>query len=254
MKANYEYILAKSSELNKANGKILDYGCGKGNIVKEGLERGMDIYGVEAFAYGSGTNIKDYIANNEQLSKRIREIDIQDNKIPFPDNYFDLIISNQVFEHLPDINAPLSELKRVLNSDGKLLLIFPAKNSIREGHCGVLFAHWLPKSQLRYYWLLLNRSLGLCRGKNNKRKTNKKWAASFNDWLVDSVTYRSIDTIHKDLSNYFSSIQHIEDDYLAFRLNRVNRKILGKLTSIPILSGISRFVVQRWASLVMVIH
>lgn len=54
MKANHQFLIEQCVQLVGPAGKILDYGCGKGAVVKEGLLRGLEIYGAEAFAHGSG--------------------------------------------------------------------------------------------------------------------------------------------------------------------------------------------------------
>src|SRR5690348_18493292 len=70
-----------------SNGRILDFGCGDGAAVQEGLNRGLDIYGSELF-YGGGSH-KGTVDKSGLLGTRIREM--QPTEIPFPDNHFDFI-------------------------------------------------------------------------------------------------------------------------------------------------------------------
>ncbi|MCP3930657.1 MAG: class I SAM-dependent methyltransferase [Bacteroidetes bacterium] len=250
MKPNYQYVLEQCEELTTNDAKILDYGCGKGDIVIEGRKRGFDFFGVEAFAHGSGINIKEQINDQDLLGDVIKEIDLDDNVISFPDNYFDLIVSNQVFEHVVDMDKVLVEISRVLKDDGKIALIFPSKEVFREGHCGILFPHWMPKSRFRYYWLLINRSLGF--GRLNSGRTKKQWANFFNNWLAESVTYRSLKDIDSIISRYFYELDHIEEGYLHFRLNRINYKNLAMLSTVYPFSLLSRLFVRKWGGLVIV--
>jgi SAM-dependent methyltransferase len=252
MKANHDYVLKKCDDLVSRDATILDYGCGKGVIVEEGIRRGFDFYGVEAFAYGSGTNIKDVVENNDLIRGRVRHINIEDNLIPFPDNHFDLVVSNQVFEHVVDMDKTLGEINRVTKNDGKILLIFPSMESWREGHCGVYFAHWLPKSRLRYYWLLLNRTLGI--GRLKRGRSRRQWAEFFNEWLVGSVTYRSIEEIDTTIKSYFSKLNYIEDDYLSFRLSKIKFNKVAKIAMTKPISKLSKFFVRKRGSLVIVAH
>ncbi|MBX3103218.1 MAG: methyltransferase domain-containing protein [Bacteroidetes bacterium] len=46
-------------------------------------------------------------------------------RLSFPDNHFDLIVSFETLEHVPDYTAMLRELNRVLKPDGLLLLSTP---------------------------------------------------------------------------------------------------------------------------------
>ena len=51
MHVNYEYLLKKCELLVPKEGRILDYGCGKGATIEEGAIRNLYIFGVEAFLY-----------------------------------------------------------------------------------------------------------------------------------------------------------------------------------------------------------
>jgi len=252
MKANHEYVLRKCNLLVGDNARVLDYGCGKGIIVEEGIKRGIDFLGVEAYAFGSGTNIKKVVENSDVLRNRIRELDIEENIIPFPEKHFDLVVSNQVFEHVVDMDTAIKEIKRVLKEDGKVLFIFPSKECWREGHCGVYFAHWMPKCRLRYYWLLLNRLVGV--GRLKRGRTRRQWADFFNNWLVDSVTYRKISEIHSLMNSHYSDLQHLEDDYLSFRLSRANFTKIAQFSKVYPFALISNFIVRKRGSLVIVAH
>jgi len=76
--------------------------------------------------------IQDYMKQNENLDYYTGDIvpgwamhivDITD--IPFKENSFDYIISNHVMEHITDERKAVSEVKRVLKSEGKWIFSFP---------------------------------------------------------------------------------------------------------------------------------
>src|SRR5438552_15740435 len=145
---NYRFVLDFARKISP-DGTILDYGCGGGQVVRAGLEQHLQIYGCEAF-YEGGHGSKSDAAN--LLGTRIFEM--KDGKIPFPDQYFDCVVNNQVFEHVQDIDLALSEIYRVLKPGGHMLSLFPSLEVLREGHCGVPLAHRLTKyRRLGYYWL-----------------------------------------------------------------------------------------------------
>jgi ubiquinone/menaquinone biosynthesis C-methylase UbiE len=50
---------------------------------------------------------------------------MQGNVIPFPNCMFDLVINNQVMEHVQNIDAILSEIHRVLKPNGIVLRADP---------------------------------------------------------------------------------------------------------------------------------
>lgn len=248
MNLNHKFILERCLSLPSAEAKILDYGCGKGLIVEEGIKKGIDIYGVEAFSHGGGVKIKDYLHERGLLNHKIKEL--VGDSIPFPDNYFDFIVSNQVFEHVKDLDKCLSEIDRVLKKDGQLLCLFSSKEVIREGHCGIIFAHRFPKSSFRFYWLYFFRRLGF--GRLNNRRTVKQWAEFFNEWLVDSVSYRSMNEINHTFKRFFISLTHIEDDYIAYRLKEKNNHRLAYLSTFYPVKIITRFFCRKWGGLVFI--
>jgi len=58
-----------------------------------------------------------------EIIKNIRHEDALN--LSFENNYIDIIISNDVFEHVPDIKGALSESYRVLRESGKLVFSIP---------------------------------------------------------------------------------------------------------------------------------
>jgi arsenite methyltransferase len=44
-------------------------------------------------------------------------------KLPFPDSHFDIVVSTQVLEYLPDVDATLTEIYRVLRVGGSVVIL-----------------------------------------------------------------------------------------------------------------------------------
>src|ERR1017187_7126524 len=129
MTANYDYVLAKCQSICPG-GRILDYGCGRGDVVIRGRNQGLKLLGVDAFY--AGANAKQEAINNGLLGTAVLELN-ERGVIPFDDGYFDLVISNQVFEHVENLDLVLNEIARVLKPAGRLLALFPSREVIREG-------------------------------------------------------------------------------------------------------------------------
>lgn len=214
MQVNYQYVLEKCREV-AVDGKILDYGCGNGDIVREGREIGLAIVGVEAFY--SGSRAREIAATHGLLDVSVFSLS-KGLRIPFADETFDLVVSNQVMEHVNDLDFTLSEISRVLKPSGKLLTLFPTTEVIREDHCGIPFVHWFTKdSRLRYPYMRFMRWLGL--GYFKKGKSQQQWVLDFMDWLDRYTVYRSYTDIHKLFIKNRFSIKHREVDYVNYRLN-----------------------------------
>jgi len=248
MHVTYRYILEQCrSLLTTSKGRILDYGCGAGDIVAEGRNQRLDIYGVESFYEGGNT--RELVREKGLLGNAVKELD--GDLIPFPDNSFDLVVSNQVVEHISNLQSVLKEIHRVLKPGAVLLCLFPSKGVIREGHCGIPMIHWFPKySHYRYYWILLFRKLGL--GYHKGDKSPQQWSYDFLDWLDKFTFYRSYREIRGAFSVYFSSLCHIENDYISYRLNDRNHRLLAKVSRVRPFRNLSRWLCRKLAGMVII--
>lgn len=116
--ASYEY--AKGYSTNKT---VLDYGCGTGY--------GTNILAKDAISV-TGVDISDETINYAQSnfsSKNTNFLKIENEKLPFEDNSFDLVTSFQVIEHVFHLKNYLHEIKRVLKPGGLLLITTPDKET-----------------------------------------------------------------------------------------------------------------------------
>jgi SAM-dependent methyltransferase len=231
---NYQYCAEFATRMisNKVEAKVLDFGCGAGQIVKVLRDSGISAFGCEAFYDGGRYPVPD------ELSGVI--LAMQGNVIPFPSCMFDLVINNQVMEHVQDIDAILSEIHRVLKPNGIVLSLFPDHSVWREGHCGVPFLHWFPKqSTFRIYYALFWRSIGF--GTFTEGKSRLQWSQDVCAWLDQWTVYRSYDEIAAAFGKFFSPTQHIEDHWLESRVGPMAR---------PFPTYLKRVFVRKMAGLV----
>ncbi|HYA84313.1 MAG TPA: class I SAM-dependent methyltransferase [Candidatus Bathyarchaeia archaeon] len=107
----------------KPDAYILDIGCGGGKAVQElamSTPNGK-VYGI------------DYSEDMVQLSKKVNETLIKNglveikygavSSLPFADNMFDLVTAFEAYYFWPNLNNDLKEIKRVLKSEGTLLIV-----------------------------------------------------------------------------------------------------------------------------------
>lgn len=103
---------------------ILDIGCGNGQISQY----------FSRHNYVQGVDVED--KRNEGDSSFDFSL-IADERLPFDDACFDIVISHHVIEHVQDQNKHLSEMKRVLRPKGIAYLGCPNKSSpFMAGHVG----------------------------------------------------------------------------------------------------------------------
>jgi SAM-dependent methyltransferase len=123
--------------------RVLEIGTGTGALLHALKERGCDVQGVEL---------------RQELIDEARRwfgpLPIQQTRgveLQFPDGSFDVVMSFDVFEHIPDSDAHLRGVKRVLRTGGAYLIQTPNKwtnvvfetirwrsfTRFREDHCSL---------------------------------------------------------------------------------------------------------------------
>jgi ubiquinone/menaquinone biosynthesis C-methylase UbiE len=117
-----EYMATQKKLLSLLDGvngaRLLDIGCGEGQFTIEcaNLIHADEVYGIE---------IRKNIAK-EAKRKGIKVI-IGDasQTFPFATEYFDVIMANQILEHVLDTDNMLNECHRILKVNGVMLLAIP---------------------------------------------------------------------------------------------------------------------------------
>lgn len=102
-----KYLMSKYSL--QRNMKILDNGCGRGEFLHAFSVLGMQV---------EGADISNYCP-------QAKMVDLNNEKLPFPDESFDVVFSKSVIEHISNTEHYMSEMKRVLKKGGLLLLLVP---------------------------------------------------------------------------------------------------------------------------------
>lgn len=220
--------------------RILDYGCGAGAVVDAGIAAGLSMCGADVFYAG---------AKARPRGGAIHEI--RDGRIPFPDAAFELVVNNQVMEHVDDLDAVLREIHRVMSPGGVLLSVFPSRDVFREGHIGIPFSHWFRKnSRVRFYYTWLLRSLGLGTWKEES-PTPRQWAIDKLRWIDTYCRYRTRREIFTTYGCYFRS-ETRELDYIRFRLlDRPGREWAVSLLRFPLAAVAARAIFRKLAFFVI---
>lgn len=120
---------------------MLDVGCGSGLSLLEAQALGAQAYGIEA-----DPNVR-RIA--DELKLRVHIGSLHDR--PFPDVSFDLIVLNQVIEHIPDPGKALEALKERLKPMGRLVLVFPNRGSLWQRLSGPKWINWHVPYHLHHF-------------------------------------------------------------------------------------------------------
>ncbi len=101
-----------------AGAKVLDLGCGNGISARLINEAGFDV---------TGTDISPLFLEEAQTweNPRLRYHVCDVMELPFESESFDVICSNELVEHLPDVETALTEMVRVVRKGGRIVVSGP---------------------------------------------------------------------------------------------------------------------------------
>jgi len=192
--------------------RVLDVGCGDGNLIgylHDWLPSlnptiRFELYGLDV--YDHGVQQTGFIQKAlESLSQKDPDVDwssrislISQNEIwPYKDNFFDVIISNQVLEHIQNHDAFFSEIYRTLREDGYSVHLFPLSHYLYEGHLRLPGVHKIKNYDILYKCIYHLSRFGL--GKYHLQKASHislgEWSEQHADYLNYFTNYLSYDTM-----------------------------------------------------------
>jgi SAM-dependent methyltransferase len=195
---------------------ILDFGCGEGRRVYELRKMGLNVFGVDIenrYEKIKNMGIEEGII--KEFEEVFRTIDTSNYKIPFGDNTFDFVFSEQVLEHVQNWMEAITEIKRVLKPGGFSLHFFPSRLRPIESHVFVPFA-----SVFRgYAYLALWAFLGI----RNSYQGQLSWKEVANtnfEYLRTRTNYLSKMEIRKQVSAQFGGVSFVENFFIKHSYGR----------------------------------
>ena len=232
-----EICKEKGIEINN-DSYILDFGCGDGNRVYQLLDSG--------FKNSFGFNKSNYMDREHNPAKLRHPQDSQffrfsnDDTIPFPDLSFDLVISDQVFEHVQEQEKAFREIHRVLKEGGLSIHVIPAKWQIIEPHIYVPFGGLIKSYSYYFLWALVgirsNWQIGLSAKETATR--NLKYARESLNYL----SCREYEVMMSEISFKYSW----EDlAYMKTSFRPKTQKVATVSERFPIILRLFRLFVQR---------
>lgn len=117
-----ETLAAKPEE------KILDVGVGPGLLLRDIAQ----LVGPAGRAFGIDVSI-DMVTMAQTRVADLAQAQCQEGDatcLPYPDDYFDAVVSTQVLEYVTDTDLALSEIRRVLRPGGRCVIVDTDWNSV----------------------------------------------------------------------------------------------------------------------------
>ena len=116
----------------------VDIGCSAGFISDELAARGAVTTGVDIDVPGLDKA-------RARFGDRVDFVSASGHDMPFADGSVDIVVLNHIYEHVPDPDAVLTEIHRVLADDGVAYLGMGNKHQLIEPHYRLPLLSWLPK-------------------------------------------------------------------------------------------------------------
>lgn len=134
--------------------RIIDWGCGRGQLVLWLREQGYDAVGADIdprpFANGQAL----FTSRGHSPDDCLHALDTE-GRAPFADGRFHFIVSWQTLEHVRDLDGVVREFHRLTRDGGEGFHVYPPHRRIVEAHLFMPIVHWLPKNGLRRSLMML---------------------------------------------------------------------------------------------------
>ncbi|MFX0195830.1 MAG: methyltransferase domain-containing protein [Candidatus Hodarchaeota archaeon] len=113
-----------STGLNRKGERVLDFGFGNGHALFW-FKPGSEIYGAEISDKAIQTAKKRAMKKNYRVYNFVKPLSNDSVRLPFPDDFFTVVISSHTIEHAYDDEELLHEFFRVCRPEGKAFFIVP---------------------------------------------------------------------------------------------------------------------------------
>lgn len=187
----------------KPGATVLDLGCGNGAVVNEFRRLGYESFGCD-FVFKEGPDVQSL--HEDHL---IRFIEREPYRLPFANDSFDLVLSDQVFEHVKNYDETLAEIRRVLKPGGVSLNFFPSRYTPLEPHVHVPLATII---QARW-WLAMWATLGV-RTQSQRNMSMREVVEANHVYLTNQTNYLSRSAIARFVSTHFEEHCFCESSFL----------------------------------------
>ncbi|HLX39175.1 MAG TPA: class I SAM-dependent methyltransferase [Ktedonobacteraceae bacterium] len=217
-----------------SDAKILDFGCGDGELVHEFRKQGFQAYRIDIEDFYSVVQQRcreeGLVAADEEL---FYTLDMNNYRLPFADNTFDCILSFYVFEHVQNWQQALAEIQRVLKPGGACLHIFPSKYSPLEPHIFVPFGGVMQSRAYLAIWAMLG-----IKNSYQKQLSRREIITDNSRFLRSCTTYYSKAEIIQRTTPYATNILFVEDVYIRHHFGRVRRYLYPLSRRFPLIAAL----------------
>lgn len=186
--------------------RVLDFGCGKGEMAGYLADQGYSAHGCDIEAY--------WKAREDHRAVEFALITNSPYRLPYSDNFFDVVISTSVFEHVLNKEESFQEIHRVLKTGGYSVHFLPSKWYLpQEPHIRIPLVNILWPNVPRWWlqlWVLLRIPIA-----PKLRHSWKQMVETYVDYCKQGISYVS-NARYRYLSiAIFGNYNNLNDYYIG---------------------------------------
>jgi len=125
----------------KTGGRLLDVGCGVGQLLQVAQARGFAVQGCDISPWAS------QYARDKGYDVRTGVLE----ELAYPQRAFDVVTASHTLEHVPEPVPFLQEMNRILTDDGLLVIAVPNIASVMAAFMGNRWAGLKPEQHLWHF-------------------------------------------------------------------------------------------------------
>jgi len=202
-------ILTIFKLLNHDPKMILDFGYGDGKITNFLYKKGFNVIGLDRT-----------VSSYENVRKLYPEVDFRlydGLNIPFEENFFDVIILNDVMEHIQYdlMEILIKQLKNILKPGGIIYISVSNRFALVEPHTQVPFLTWLPK----IFWRSIEHVF--------RKKYNEKFMYYISN--IYPYTFKQLKSLCLKNNLEFRDFTYVYVYHKFMKLNYIGNKLLRKI-------------------------